>query len=203
MSLKLLTTLDLMRHGEPVGGRKYRGQIDDPLSEKGWEQMRRVVGEKCPWQMIVSSPLLRCAEFARELAERHGLPLELDVRLVELGFGEWEGCTAQELTAIDPDTLERFRHDPLSNAPPGAEPLVSFRDRILEAWHSLTERHGGKHILVIVHAGVIRMLIAHVLEIPLQHLFRLQVPNAAITRLRVERLGNVTFPQLLFHAGNI
>lgn len=192
-----------MRHGEPVGGRKYRGQMDDPLSEKGWEQMRRVVGENCPWQMIVSSPLLRCAEFARELAERHGLPLELDVRLVELGFGEWEGCTAQELTAKDPDTLERFRHDPLSYAPSGAEPLAAFRDRILEAWQSLTERHGGKHILVIVHAGVIRMLVAHVLEMPLQHLFRLQVPNAAITRLRIERLGNATFPQLLFHAGNI
>jgi alpha-ribazole phosphatase len=29
------TTLDLMRHGEPVGGRRYSGQIDDPLSEKG------------------------------------------------------------------------------------------------------------------------------------------------------------------------
>jgi len=30
------TTIDLLRHGEPVGGKRYRGQIDDPLSEKGW-----------------------------------------------------------------------------------------------------------------------------------------------------------------------
>ena len=33
------TLIDMIRHGEPVGGRRYRGQIDDPLSEKGWRQM--------------------------------------------------------------------------------------------------------------------------------------------------------------------
>jgi alpha-ribazole phosphatase/probable phosphoglycerate mutase len=43
MYRKLITTLDLLRHGESVGGRKYRGQTDDPLSEKGWAQMRDVV----------------------------------------------------------------------------------------------------------------------------------------------------------------
>ena len=39
------TTIDLIRHGEPVGGRKYRGQTDDPLSEKGWAQMWAAVGD--------------------------------------------------------------------------------------------------------------------------------------------------------------
>ena len=35
-----VTTIDLIRHGEPVGGRRYRGgRMDDPLSEKGWAQM--------------------------------------------------------------------------------------------------------------------------------------------------------------------
>jgi len=35
-----------MRHGEPVGGRAYRGHsIDDPLSEKGWQQMWDAVGD--------------------------------------------------------------------------------------------------------------------------------------------------------------
>ena len=33
------TVIDLIRHGEPVGGRRYRGHIDDPLSERGWQQM--------------------------------------------------------------------------------------------------------------------------------------------------------------------
>lgn len=203
MSHKLITTLDLMRHGEPVGGRKYRGQLDDPLSEKGWAQMRRAVGEHCPWQAIVSSPLLRCADFARELAARHGLPLAMDERLVELGFGAWEGRTADELTAEDPEALVRFRLDPVAHAPPGAEPLARFRARILEAWNALREQHHGKHVLVIAHAGVIRMMVAQVLDIPLQHIFRLQVPSAGLTRLRIESNGDVLFPQLLFHAGSL
>jgi alpha-ribazole phosphatase/probable phosphoglycerate mutase len=203
MPHNLIATLDLMRHGEPVGGRKYRGQLDDPLSEKGWMQMRRAVGEHCPWQAIVSSPLLRCADFARELAARHGLLLAMDDRLVELGFGAWEGRTADELTAEDPDALVRFRRDPVAHAPPGAEPLASFRGRILEAWNALREQHHGKHVLVIAHAGVIRMMVAHVLDIPLQHIFRLQVPSAGLTRLRLESNGDDLFPQLLFHAGSL
>lgn len=203
MSHKLITTLDLMRHGEPVGGRKYRGQLDDPLSEKGWAQMRRAVGDHCPWQAIVSSPLLRCADFARELAARHGLPLDMDARLVELGFGAWEGRTADELIAEDSQALIRFRRDPIANAPRGAEPLVSFRGRVLEAWNALHERHGGKQVLVVAHAGVIRVLVAHALDIPLQHIFRLQVPSAGITRIRLERSGDDVSPQLLFHAGSL
>lgn len=203
MSHKLITTLDLMRHGEPVGGRKYRGQLDDPLSEKGWAQMRRAVGDHCPWQAIVSSPLLRCADFARELAARHGLPLAMDDRLVELGFGAWEGRTADELTAQDPELLIKFRRDPIAHAPPGAEPLASFRDRILEAWNALREQHHGKHVLVVAHAGVIRMMVAQALGIPLQHIFRLQVPSAGLTRLRLESNGDELFPQLLFHAGSL
>ncbi|MHB1590203.1 MAG: histidine phosphatase family protein [Sulfuricella sp.] len=39
------TTIDLIRHGEPVGGRRYRGRTDDPLSEKGWNQMWTAVGD--------------------------------------------------------------------------------------------------------------------------------------------------------------
>lgn len=203
MSQKPITTLDLMRHGEPVGGRKYRGQTDDPLSEKGWKQMRDAVGDHCPWQVVVSSSLSRCADFARELAARHGLPLEIDARLVELGFGAWEGRTADELTINDPDILIRFRHDPVMHAPPGAEPLAEFRDRIHSAWNSLLESYGGKNVLVVAHAGVIRMVVAHVLNVPLRDIFRLQVPNAGISRIRLEKHDGQWFPQLLFHGRNL
>ncbi|HSD97630.1 MAG TPA: alpha-ribazole phosphatase family protein [Sulfuricaulis sp.] len=203
MSRQPITTLDLMRHGEPVGGRRYRGQTDDPLSEKGWAQMRNAVGDHCPWQAVISSSLSRCADFARELAKRRQLPLDIDARLIELGFGTWEGRTPDELTAADPEILNRFRHDPVTHAPAGAETLTAFRDRVISAWDSLLERHAGKHVLVVAHAGVIRMVVAHVLNVPLQHLFRLQVPNAGITRIRVEKHGGQLFPQLLFHGGNL
>lgn len=203
MSDGLTTMMDLMRHGEPVGGRRYRGQTDDPLSETGWRQMRAAVGDQAPWHTVVSSPLSRCMEFAKELTERHGLPLEVDVRIKELGYGEWEGLTPDELLAADPDILQRFRNDPLRHAPPGAEPLAVFRERVLAAWEELGERHQGKHVLVIAHAGVIRLVVNHILGGTMDRLFRLHVPCAGITRIRIDHAAGLIVPQLMFHAGSL
>ena len=199
--LDTVTTIDLIRHGEPIGGNKYRGQIDDPLSEKGWRQMRTAVGDHNPWHVIVSSTLSRCAAFANELAQRHALPLELDIRLIEIGFGEWEGRTVAEVTAQEPALLQRFWSDPLTNIPPGAELMTTFRDRVIPAWDDILARHSGKHILIVAHAGVIRMVVRHVLDMPLARVFRLAVPNAGITRIRVKRDSEHTLPTLLFHGG--
>ena len=91
------TTIDLIRHGEPVGGRKYRGQINDPLSDRGWMQMREAVADQSPWDIIISSTLSRCLDFARELGQRSGIDVKADSRLMEIGFGEWEGRSAMEL----------------------------------------------------------------------------------------------------------
>ncbi len=191
-----VTTVDLIRHGEPVGGSKYRGQIDDPLSAKGWAQMRDAVGDACPWQAVVSSPLSRCAAFAQELAQRHALPLSFDARLQEIGFGAWEGRSAQELQREDPAAFRRFFDDPVTHRPAGAETLVDFRDRVIGGWDDLLVQHAGRQVLLVGHAGVIRMVIRHVLDMPLANLFRIHVGNASITRIRVDARGT---PHLLFH----
>lgn len=175
-----------MRHGEPVGGRRYRGQIDDPLSEKGWAQMHAAVGESGPWTRIVSSPLLRCRAFAETLAERHGLPLTLDERLKEVGFGEWEGKSAAEIEQGTPGTLARFKSDPVNARPAGAEPLVDFHARVAAALDDLLAQHAGQHVLLVGHAGVMRMALAWALQMPLQHAYRIEVANASLTRLRFE-----------------
>ena len=203
MNDTLTTTIDLIRHGEPVGGSRYRGQTDDPLSEKGWRQMRDAVGDAHPWDTIISSSLSRCQAFASEVAGRHSLPLETDTRLVELGFGEWEGRTAAELMRSDPDILARFWQDPLNHPPPGGERLGAFRERIVAAWDDLLTRHRGQHLLVVCHAGTIRLLLSHVLDMPLDRMFRINVPNAGITRLRVVHHAGGALPQLLFHAGSL
>lgn len=197
------TTIDMIRHGEPVGGKRYRGQLDDPLSEKGWAQMRSAVADHCPWRAIVSSPLSRCAGFARELAARHGLPLALEPRLMEIGFGEWEGRTAAELTESDPERLMRFWQDPLHHRPPGAEPLADFRDRIVAAWDDLLQTYIGQHVLVVGHAGQMRMVLRHVLDMPLDALFRINVANAGITRIAVDHHGEGALARLIFHGGSL
>lgn len=178
------TVIDLLRHGEPVGGRMYRGAIDHPLSERGWAQMRAATARPEPWQHIVSSPLLRCSAFAAELAGRLGLDWEIDPRLCEIGFGDWEGKTGDQLRAADPDILKRFYHDPVGQRPPGAEPLDAFLGRVGESVDALRAAHAGRHLLLICHAGVIRAAVAHTLDAPLAAMYRLDVANAALTRLR-------------------
>ena len=171
------TTIDLMRHGEPVGGRKYRRQTDDPLSAKGWTQMREAVGKNCPWHALISSPFSRCADFARELSNSSGLPLEVDDRLAEIKFGTWEGRRPDELTLEKPDILNQFRIDPITYAPEGAEQLSGFQQRVLAGWESVLQSHPSKHVMLITHAGVIQVMIAHVLQIPLKNIYRIQVPT--------------------------
>lgn len=196
----MATLVDLLRHGEPLGGRKYRGQLDDPLSERGWEQMRSAVSPAPPWQAVISSPLCRCADFARELCDRRALPLAIEPRFSELGFGTWEGRTRAEICARDADAVDRFLADPLGHAPPGGEDLLAFRSRVVDAWCALLDRYRGQHVLVVCHAGVIRMVVTHVLGMPVHHLFRLQVPNARFTRIAADESPS---PTLLFHAGRL
>jgi alpha-ribazole phosphatase/probable phosphoglycerate mutase len=197
------TIVDLLRHGEPVGGRRYRGQIDDPLSEKGWQQMRDAVSGHRPWDVVVSSPLSRCREFAQELCERNQLSLQLDERLQEIGFGEWEGRTAAEITAQDPRRLLNFYQDPQRYRPRGAERLTDFEHRVVAAWDELLEQYVGGHVLVVGHAGMMRMIICHVLGAPLKSMFHIQIPNAGITRIQVDGEGDELFSRLLFHAGKL
>ncbi len=193
------TVLDLMRHGEPVGGRKYRGQIDDPLSEKGWAQMRAAVGDQVPWTRIVSSPLLRCRSFSEALSGQHGLPLAFEPRLQEVGFGIWEGKTAAEIEVEAPGTLARFKADPVHARPAGAEPLAAFQARVAAGLEAVVSQNQDQHVLVVGHAGVVRMALAWALHIPLQHAYRIEVASASLTRLHFSK-GNAS---LIFHGGSL
>ena len=201
--MTVVTTLDLLRHGEPVGGRKYRGQTDDPLSEKGWGQMWATVGEHKPWQHIVTSPLSRCQAFATELAKKHALPLSVEPRFMEVKFGVWEGKTADQLRADDPGVIERFKADPVNQRPSGAEPLAEFLARVRAGVADVLAQHAGQHLLIVCHAGVIRMALAHALDLPLASTYRIDVPSAGLARLRIEGEGPESRYQMLFHHGRL
>ena len=76
--------LSLLRHGEPVGGRIYRGNQDDPLTEKGWQQMLDATQNQS-WDLIITSPLLRCQSFAQHLHQQQKSSLEIVDNFLELG----------------------------------------------------------------------------------------------------------------------
>ena len=192
-------TLDLMRHGEPVGGRKYRGQVDDPLSAKGWAQMHAAVGDARPWTRLVSSPLLRCREFAETLAGRLGLPLAFDDRFKEVGFGVWEGKSGAEIEQSAPGVLAHFKSDPVNARPEGAEPLAGFYTRVAAGLDDLLANNTDQHVLLVGHAGVIRMAFAWALHVPLKHAYRVEVETASFTRFRFD----APHASLIFHGGSL
>jgi broad specificity phosphatase PhoE len=177
------TLLDYIRHGEPVGGNLFRGQgVDDPLSDKGWRQMRDTVENINGWQRIISSPLSRCAGFAHWLAEQRRLPLEIWDDLREVGFGAWEGLNRDQLRHDHAADYRAFFQDPVNNRPAGAEPLETFRTRIGAVFDRLLETYPGQHLLIVAHAGVIRATLGHVTQAPAINWYRTVVHNAAITR---------------------
>ena len=187
--------LDLLRHGETRGGSRFRGRLDDPLTERGWEQMWAAVGppdggweDVRVWDGIVTSPLARCADFARALSERQGIPLRMDPRLAELDFGDWEGRTAAELMVTDAEALGRFWADPVAHPPPFGEPLLAFQARVLAAWEELVRQDRGDRTLVVSHGGVMRVILCQVRGYPLGRLLELDVGHASLTGIRV-RIG--------------
>lgn len=175
----MLKQIDLLRHGEPVGGRRYRGHMDDPLSDKGWVEMR-AAAQGYDWDTIIHSPLCRCADFADELANQLHIPRYSDDRLKEIGFGAWEGKTGDEIHAIDSNALKHFYQDPVNNQPDGAERLRTFYLRVSDAWDDIVSHTNHEKILLIVHAGVIRAIVIHVLKAPLLSMYRMRIPFAGM-----------------------
>ena len=186
------TVIDLIRHGEPAGGRRYRGHgVDDPLSEKGWSQMWNAVGEYDQWRQIITSPLQRCQAFAQALGERHGIPVAVEPRFKEVGFGAWEGLSHDEVKIGRAAEYQAFLKDPANHRPQGAEPLDDFIRRVSLAYQEAIERHQSGHLLIVAHAGVMRALIAETIRAPAIGLYRIKVSNGGITRIRHTATGSV------------
>ena len=196
------TIVDLLRHGEPEGGQMFRGAVDDPLSPVGWEQMRAAVGDYRDWEAIISSPLIRCAAFARELAERLDRPLDIVDGFGEISFGVWEGRSVAEVHATDPLALARFWREPVAHPIPGGEPVETFDRRVGRAWDELMRRHQGRHVLLVAHGGTIRMVLRRLLDMPVRRIWRIEVPFAALSRIRQHRDSEAD-PHLVFHNGRL
>ncbi len=196
MSTTSETIIDLLRHGEPEGGRAFRGHsINDPLTEKGWQQMWDAVGDDLPWEQIITSPLERCQAFAEALMDVYKIPCTTEENFKEVGFGNWEGQTADEIKQHNLKEYEDFYLDPVNKRPAGAEDLNKFIQRVKTAYKQTVEKFQGQHILIIAHAGVIRAIIANALHATPIGLYRIKVNNAGISRLKHDHSGD----HLLYH----
>ena len=194
------TIIDLIRHGEPLGGRLYRGhQIDHALSEKGWQQMWDAVGNYSEWQHIVTSPMKRCSEFAQQLAGKLSIPVTTEHDLREVGFGSWEGRSREQIMADNLKEYEDFYRDPVNCRPDGAEPIADFINRVDYSWDQIIKEFEGQHILVVAHAGVIRAIVAGVLHAEPVGMYHIKVDNAGMSRIIHGEHGSI----LHFHNTSI
>ncbi|HEX7814297.1 histidine phosphatase family protein [Dyella sp.] len=176
-----MSTIELLRHGD-TGQRSYRGQLDDPLSEVGWVQLREAVKDR-QWDAVVSSSLRRCADFAAELCAARQLPLRLDARLAEYHFGRWQGIAIEELAEQHSDALGRFWRDPVRYPPPDAEPFDAFRQRLCEALDTVAYGSAGRRVLVVTHGGAIRLLRCVAESRGFGDMAGIDVPHASLHRL--------------------
>jgi len=180
-------TIDLLRHGEVAGGLRLRGYRDDPLSEKGWQQLRDVIkGKNIPWDAIISSPLQRCALFAEEISEQHDKPLQIRPGFKEISFGDWEGQLFSDLYKNNAEQMSRFWNNPSAETPPNGEPYDDFETRVHLAWDELVADNTDKHILLVAHGGTIRALLRKIIHFPVPSFFKIEVPNASLSRITID-----------------
>ncbi|MGO8923385.1 MAG: histidine phosphatase family protein [Xanthobacteraceae bacterium] len=123
----------------------------------------------------ISSPLKRARETMELLRATLGLEAhdyEVDARLIEIAYGEWEGLTLQEIETRSASVLSARERDKWDFAPPGGESYRELADRIGNWYSSLTA-----DTVVAAHGGGVRALMA-ILNI---------VPEEQATHARIEQ----------------
>lgn len=146
--------LHLIRHPKPevepgicYGQREILAKIE-------MADLARLRAELPPGLPVWSSPLLRCRLLAEQL---HPQPI-IDARLAELNFGDWEGRPWDEIPRHE---LDAWAADVVDYAPPGGESPRAVQRRSVDFVASLTVPEA----VIVTHAGVIRCLLAHWLEL--------------------------------------
>lgn len=112
---------------------------------------------------LFSSPLQRCAQFARRLAgQLNTQPVIHDARLAELNFGAWEMRAWDDIGAA---ALAAWAVDPLHHAPPGGESVAALQRRVL-AFLAELQATGTSAAVVVTHAGVMKVIHGHARQLP-------------------------------------
>ncbi|MDG3085189.1 histidine phosphatase family protein [Vibrio hannami] len=181
------TRIELLRHGLPEGDDCFRGHTDFAITETGFQQMHDSASGCQNIDLVVTSPLSRCKDFALEYADKYDLEVIEEPAFKELNFGDWDGVPKQKVWETNQELLMKFWSHPWETLPPNGEGLKAYDQRIQQAWLHLLEQHQGKSILLVTHGGVIKQLLRQILEIPetATYLQRLNIPYAARVTITV------------------
>jgi probable phosphoglycerate mutase len=182
------TTFVLLRHGEtPLTPHKRfsgSGGSDPDLSDQGRRQARaaaEALAARGTVQAVVTSPLARCRQTAAIVADRLGLPVEVEDGLRETDFGAWEGLTFGEVRERHPEDLNAWLASAEARPTGGGESFATVSRRVAAARDALTERHSGRTVLLVTHVTPIKTLVRLALGAPPESLFRMELSAASLS----------------------
>ena len=168
-----MNELYVLRHGETEWNtqRRYQGQLDSPLTERGRDKIReqRQRLEGVDFKRIHCSPLGRC----RQTLEILGCPAEkvrFDDRLMEFGLGVLQGKTHDQVAPRHQAQQKMFWERPDQFDLEGAETFAALEERVSSLLEEV--RSGRGPLLLISHTVIIKMIFKILEDRPLSHLWQ-------------------------------
>lgn len=177
--------LYLVRHGRTDANAQglLQGRLDPPLDELGHRQARAMADRVGAVDEVIASPLVR----ARETAGYFGDDVTTDERWVELAYGEYEGVPVGE---VPPEVWQSWRTNS-EFATKGGESFGALNARVREACEELTDRLGGRDIVVVSHVSPIKSAVAWALNTTMEIMFHCHLSQASLCRIDIGKFGPV------------
>ena len=178
------TDILIVRHPETeanINGR-FVGQGDSPYTPLGRKQGRRLphkIARFCP-DTIWSSPLHRALLVAERAQRITHVELKVDGRFLELDFGQAHALTWEEIAEAGIPFNYRSAEEPVA---PGGESRNQLQTRVGAGVDDVLAE-GGRHAIVC-HAGVMRAILAHTLDLRGDQLWALAIHTAQLAQVRV------------------
>jgi alpha-ribazole phosphatase len=185
----MATTLYLIRHGATEGSevKRYKGSLDVPMSEKGIEQITRLAQYMANrsnglngLNAVYCSPLSRALKSAEIIAKPFDLTPIVVPDLRERSFGIWEGMSFMEIKEKYPKEFEAWADNPLKYSPMQGESTLEVRDRTVKALDKILNSHNNENIAIAAHGGVNRIMLCHIMGIPLENIFRIEQDTGCV-----------------------
>lgn len=178
----------LVRHGQTqynADGR-VQGHIDIPLNEVGAWQAERI-GERLKQyrpSAIFSSDLSRAADTARAIAAHHPGISHLKTELLrEVHYGVFDGMYLPEIKDTYPEEYLQWREGDIGYTPPKAESIYEQRARASRAVNWVREHCAEGTIVIVSHGGIMRALVANLLDLGIDQQVRFHFDNTSLTAL--------------------